>query len=51
MAGNSSVAVAAELVRRRGRGMLIRGADGPLMVYRSGMGTPVLPFLAAHAAR
>ena len=26
----------------RGRGALIRGADGPLMVYRSGMGAPVL---------
>ena len=32
----------AELTRARGRAQLIRGADGPLMVYRSGMGAPLL---------
>ena len=32
----------AELASARGRGALIHGAGGPLMVYRSGMGAPVL---------
>ena len=32
----------AKLVRVRGRGAPVRGADGPLMVYRRGAGAPVL---------
>ena len=38
----ASAPVTDALVAVRGRGALIRGADGPLMVYRSGMGAPVL---------
>ena len=34
--------MAAELVPSRGRGSTVRGTDGPLVVYRSGMGAPVL---------
>ena len=40
--GRSSASLAADLVALRGRGSTVRGTDGPLAVYRAGMGAPVL---------